>query len=77
MKGFLYVSILGIFQTGFALLLFNKLVQLTDPVVSASVTYLIPIVALAWGIFSGDKINMAHILGMAIILAGVWLVNRK
>ena len=77
MEAFLYVSLLGIFGTGFALFLFNKLVQLTDPVVSASVTYLIPIVALAWGIFSGDNINLAHILGMTIILAGVWLVNRK
>lgn len=77
LEGLAYVTVLGVFGTGLALLLFNRLVQITDPVVSSSVTYLIPIVALGWGIFDNEKIGYAHILGMAIILAGVWLVNSK
>jgi drug/metabolite transporter (DMT)-like permease len=77
LEGLAYISVFGIFGTGLALLLFNRLVQITDPVVSASVTYLIPIVALGWGIFDNEPIGYAHILGMVIILAGVWLVNSK
>lgn len=77
LEGLGYVALLGIFGTGLALLLFNRLVQLTDAVVSSSVTYLIPIVALGWGIFDGEKIGWAHVVGMVTILAGIWIVNGK
>ena len=48
-----YVSLLGVMGTALALILFNKLVQITTPIFSSTVTYLIPIVALTWGILGG------------------------
>ena len=44
-----YTALLGILSTAIALSLFNKLVQITDPIFASSVTYLIPIVALFGG----------------------------
>ena len=47
---FVYVAILSLFGTAIAKVIFNKLVQLASPVFASSVTYLIPVVALFWGI---------------------------
>lgn len=72
-----FVALLGVFGTGMALVLFNRLIQLTEPVFSSSVTYLIPIVALGWGVWDGEQIGLTQVMGMGIILTGVFLVNRS
>lgn len=72
-----YVAILALVCTCLALALFNWLVQLSDPVFAASVTYLIPLVALGWGLFAGEDFGWGHVVGMLIILLGVWLTTRK
>ncbi len=72
-----YVSILGIISTAIAMGLFNKLIQLTTPIFSSSVTYLIPIVAVIWGIWDGEVLLTGHFLGMFGILTGVYITNRK
>ena len=72
-----YIAILAIFGTGIALVLFYRLVQRTNPIFSASVTYVIPIVALAWGLLDGEQISVLQMLSMGIILGGVYLVNAK
>ena len=72
-----YISLLGVMSTSLALILFNKLVQITTPIFSSMVTYLIPIVALAWGLLDGEKLLLGQILGIAAILMGVFITNRK
>jgi drug/metabolite transporter (DMT)-like permease len=44
-------------------------------VFGSSVTYLIPIVAVMWGVADGERLTLQHYLGMLGILAGVYLVN--
>ena len=73
----IYVGILGIAGTALALIFFNKLLQMTNPIFASSVTYLIPIVAIIWGVLDGEKLVAGHYVGMAITIFGVWLVNRK
>lgn len=73
----LYVAILGVIGTGAALIIFNKLIQISDPVFSTSVTYLIPIVALGWGILDGEKFTLVQLFSGFIILAGVMIVNSR
>jgi drug/metabolite transporter (DMT)-like permease len=73
----LSVLILGILGTGLALILFNRLIKLTKPVFSGSVTYFIPIVSIFWGIMDGEKTHLAHFIGMFVIFAGVFLSNKK
>lgn len=73
----LYVTFLGIFGTALALLFFNKLIQISSPVFSSSVTYFLPIVALFWGVLDGEKLSLTQIMAAALILLGVVLANRK
>ena len=74
---FMYIVILAIFGTALSLILFNKLVQKTDSIFASSVTYIIPIFAAMWGIYFGEDIGIWHLLFGAIIIGGVYLVNRK
>lgn len=73
----LYVVILGVIGTGIALIIFNKLIQLSDPVFSTSVTYTIPIVGLMWGFLDGEVFSLLQLLSAAVILIGVFLVNKS
>lgn len=74
---FLYIVILGALGTAFGVALFNKLLQISSIVFATSVTYLIPIVAVVWGIFLEEPLTLWHVLGFLVILVGVWLANRK
>lgn len=73
----LYVAILGIVGTGAALIMFNRLIQISDPVFSTSVTYLVPIVALGWGMLDGEGFTLFQLLSGVLILVGVVVVNGK
>ena len=72
-----YITILSVVGTGIAKVMFNRLVQISTPVFSASVTYLIPIVAVMWGIIDGEQLSFIQLLAGGIILFGVYLVNKK
>ncbi len=76
-KSILYIVILAVFGTAIAKTLFNKLVQISSPIFSASVTYLIPITAVILGVLDGEKISLLQILSAFIIFFGVYLVNRR
>ena len=71
-----YTALLATLSTAVATLLFNRLVQQSTTLFASSSTYLIPIVALAWGALDGEAFNHWHALGMAVILAGVWVIHR-
>jgi len=75
--GFGYVSILAVFGTGIALIVFNKLIKMSSPVFASSVTYIIPIVAIIWGIIDGEIFKQIYIAWFALILIGVLLVNTS
>jgi drug/metabolite transporter (DMT)-like permease len=72
-----YVSILGVVGTAVAMVLFNKLIQFISPVFASSVTYLIPIVAVIWGLLDNEVLEVQHYVGMVVILIGVYITNRK
>ena len=69
--------LLGVVGTAVALIIFNNLVQLTDPVFTSSVTYLIPIVAIMWGVIDGERLEILQFAGMGLILAGVFIANKS
>lgn len=70
------IILLGVVGTTAALVLFNKLVQMQSAVFASLVTYLIPVVAVFWGLLDGENITLLHFLGMAAILSGVYVANR-
>ena len=72
-----FVILLGFMSTSLATILFNKLVKISSPLYTSSVTYLIPVVAVLWGLFDGESLYVGHFAGMAAIIGGVYLANRK
>lgn len=72
-----YIAILGAIGTALAVVLFYRLIKMTEAIIAASVTYIIPLVALGWGLLVGESFSWGQMLGIAIILIGVYLVNRK
>ena len=72
-----YIAVLSVFGTGVAKIMFNRLVQISSPIFSSSVTYLIPIVAITFGVLDGEKITLLQITAGLIILVGVYLANKS
>ncbi|NBV14138.1 MAG: EamA family transporter [Sphingobacteriia bacterium] len=70
-----YILILSFAGTAVSLILFNRLIQLSGALSATSVTYLMPVVALFWGLLDHEEINWSHGVGLGLILIGVWLVN--
>ena len=73
----LCVTILSVFGTAMAKILFNKLVQLSTPVFASSVTYIMPIVALTWGVLDGESFSFIQGLASLLILVGVYLSHKR
>jgi len=76
-KAFGFVVLLALMSTAVAGLLFNKLLRISSPLYASSVTYIMPIVAVMWGVIDGEKLLPGHFVGMAAILGGVYLANKK
>jgi drug/metabolite transporter (DMT)-like permease len=72
-----YIAILAIVGTAVALVFFNTLIKMTNALFASSVTYMIPIVAIMWGIIDGEIFKWEYILWIILILGGVYLVNTK
>ena len=76
-EALLYIALLAVVGTSLAVVIFNQLISRSSAIFASSVTYLIPIVAIFWGVFDGEKVTIIHLLSVAIILSGVYLVNKK
>ena len=72
-----YITFLGTIGTAAALILFNSIVKLVTPVFASSVTYIIPLVAIFWGVLDGEALFPFHYLGIFAVVVGVWIGNRK
>jgi drug/metabolite transporter (DMT)-like permease len=72
-----FIALLGIMGTALALILFNIMVKVATPVFASSVTYLIPVVAIMWGLLDGEVLLLGHYFGIAAVILGVYVGNRK
>jgi drug/metabolite transporter (DMT)-like permease len=75
-ESFLFVTLLAVMGTSIAVLVFNYLIKHTTVLFAASVTYLVPMFAMAIGFFAGETISIHYFIGMGIIILGVWLTSR-
>ena len=73
----LALATLAIVGTAMAMLLMNTLIRHSTAVAASSVTYIIPVFAILWGVLDGEKITLLHLLCMGLILSGVYLISRK
>ena len=72
-----YIAILAVIGTVLALVIFNTLIQHTSALFGASVTYFIPVFAIMWGLFDGEKLSVIQFLWIGLIFTGVYLVNKR
>lgn len=72
-----YMSILSLVGTAAAIVIFYKLIQNTSAVFASSVSYLIPVVAVIWGVIDGEKFTIWYVLGGFLILIGIYLIREK
>ena len=73
----LSVGGLAFFSSFIAIIVMNILIKYTTTLFAASVTYIIPIFAVFWGVMDGERFLLMQALWALIILFGVWLVNIR
>lgn len=73
----LYIVILSFFGTALAKVLFNTLIQISTPVFASSVTYLMPVIAVVWGLLDGEGFSFMQGVATLVILIGVYLANKR
>ena len=76
-RDFVYVFLLGLLGSAVAVVMVNILIQRTTAIFTSSVTYLMPVVAIGWGVIDGEQLSLVHYVGMGFVLFGVYLVNKK
>jgi drug/metabolite transporter (DMT)-like permease len=63
--------------TAIANMLYNKLIKITSVLFASSVTYLIPIVAIMWGVIDGEPFYEGYLFWIGMIFLGLYLVNKQ
>ena len=72
-----YMGFLTVFGTAIAMLLYFKLIQNTSAVFASISSYLLPVVAIIWGILDGEKFTFWYIFGGVLIMIGIYLIREK
>lgn len=70
-------TVLGIGGTAIATFLFYVLVKRAGSLFASMVTYGIPFIAVAWGIYYKEKFEWSQVFCLLIILFGVYVANKK
>lgn len=71
-----YVSILAVVGTALSVILYNILIRSAGVLFASSCTYLIPVVAVMWGMGDGEQVNGLQLISIGIIILSVYLINR-
>ena len=77
MMGLMFVSLLSVFGTGLAMMMNYRLLKVSTPLFASTVTLLMPIVAIIWGILDGEKLTILQFAGASIIIAGLIFLRAK
>ncbi len=72
-----YVSLLSIFGTGLAMMLNYRLLSISTPLFASTVTLLMPIVAVIWGVLDGESLTGLQFAGGFIIIGGLLFLRAK
>ena len=67
---------LGVFGTAMAQSLFNQLIKKTSGLFASTIVYVLPIVAIFWGVLYGEKLVPLHYCGMLLIIIGIVVIRQ-
>jgi drug/metabolite transporter (DMT)-like permease len=71
------ITVLGFAGSGFAYLLYYRLLSQVSATHVTAVTYLLPLWGLFWGLFAHEPIGLLTCTGVAVTIAGLILMNLK
>ena len=75
-SAWLMMALLAFLGTGFAYVLYFRLIANAGPANAVAVTYLIPIFALVWGgVFLGEQVTATLLAGCLVVFAGTALAT--
>ena len=77
LEGLGFVAMLSVFGTGLAMMMNYKLLSISTPLFASTVTLLMPIVAIIWGILDGEQLTVQQSCGALVILAGLIFLRSK
>ena len=72
-----YILVLGVIGSAVAFLLSTILIKLTSAMFASMVSFLIPVVALGWGLLDGEVLFWQHYGGIGAIMLSVYFINRS
>ncbi len=70
-------ALLGIVGSAIATVLFYYLIKKAGGLFAAMTTYVIPIVAIFWGLFAKENVTIVQVFCLGVILGGVYLANKS
>jgi drug/metabolite transporter (DMT)-like permease len=71
------IAVLGFAGSGFAYLLYYRVLAEVSATQVAAVTYLLPLWGIFWGLFAHESIGLLTCLGVAITISGLLLLNLR
>ncbi len=77
LKAFGFLSILAVIGTAIAVILFTKLIEISSPIFSSAVAYMIPVVAIFIGVMDGEEFKLINLIWLAAIIIGVYFMGIK
>ncbi|MFO7874511.1 MAG: DMT family transporter [Bacteroidales bacterium] len=72
-----FIAILALVGTALAMIIHHWLIKQTSALFTSTVTYMMPIVAITWGVSDGEVFLPLYLLWIALILTGVYMANRR
>lgn len=77
LTGLMFVSLLSVFGTGLAMMMNYRLLKVSSPLFASTVTLLMPLVAIVWGILDGEQLSVLQFAGAGIIIGGLIFLRNK
>ena len=77
MIGMGFVATLSVLGTGLAMMLQYRLMSISNPLFASTVTLLMPVVAVIWGVIDGESFTVLQVFGALIIFAGLIFLRKK
>ncbi len=76
LQSFISIFILSSVNSALAMYLFSILTKLSSALFASFCTYLMPFVAIFWGVLDGEEFYAVHFIGMAVIFIGIYIANK-
>ena len=76
-ENLVYIILLALGGSAISVTLFYLLLDFVDVIFASLTTYIIPIFAIAWGLFDNEKVTPVQVIFMFVVFIGIYLVNKK